>query len=187
MAKNTYKPYPSGIVFHAVVDAAMALREQLNLTADDIASVVVRGDQLLLDRGDRPVSNERDARVSIHHSAAIGLALGKAGVAEHAGPVVFDPMITALRRKIRAELAHEMPPWSASVTIETSDGRVESRTIEDARGSPKSPMSDSDLETKFRDNSELGGCADKADMRISAIWAIEEASDLGPLMRMMAP
>jgi 2-methylcitrate dehydratase PrpD len=184
LPKNTYKPYPSGIVFHAIIDAALELRSRLNLTAADIAAVTVRGDQLMLDRGERPIDSERDARVSIHHSAALGLAVGKAGVREHTAPVVFDPQIMALRGKVRAELA-DMPPWSASVTVETVDGRTETATVEHARGSPKAPMSDADLEAKFRDNAALGGSADKADARIAGIWAMEETADLAPLLRSM--
>ena len=82
IAKNTYKPYPAGIVFHAVIDACFALRERLGPRIADIASVTVQGSALLLARGDRPVRNERDARVSIHHCAACALLLGTAGVTE---------------------------------------------------------------------------------------------------------
>ncbi len=185
LPKNTYKPYPSGVVFHAVIDAARALRERMDLSAADIASVVVRGDQLMIDRGDRGVENARDSRVSTHHSAAIGLALGKAGVREHTAPVAFDPEIVALRRKVRSELAADMPPWSASVTVQTVDGRTDTVTVEHARGSVQSPMSDADLEAKFRDNAAIGGSADKAGARMAAIWAMEESSDLAPLMRSM--
>jgi 2-methylcitrate dehydratase PrpD len=63
---NTYKPYPCGIVMHAVIDACLELRREHALTAAQIAEVIVSGDQLLLDRGDRVVGNDRDARVSIH-------------------------------------------------------------------------------------------------------------------------
>ncbi len=80
IAKNTYKPYPAGIVFHAVIDACFDLRTRLNQRIDDIASVTVQGSALLLARGDRQVRNERDARVSIHHCAACALLLGVAGV-----------------------------------------------------------------------------------------------------------
>src|SRR4051812_572292 len=79
IAKNTYKPYPAGIVFHSVIDACFKLRTKLNI--DDIASITVQGSALLLARGDRVVRNERDARVSIHHCAASALLWGAAGVA----------------------------------------------------------------------------------------------------------
>src|SRR4030095_15079269 len=43
IAKNTYKPYPAGIVFHAVIDACFELRARLNPRIDNIASVTVPG------------------------------------------------------------------------------------------------------------------------------------------------
>jgi 2-methylcitrate dehydratase PrpD len=52
-SKNTFKPYPCGIVMHAVIDACFALREQYHVAAAQIAAVRVRGDALLLARGDR--------------------------------------------------------------------------------------------------------------------------------------
>ena len=86
-ARNTYKPYPAGIVFHAVIDAALALRAELGAPPPEaIAAVEVAGDALLLARGDRgQVRSAGDARVSIHHCAAVALLRGRAGVAEFSG------------------------------------------------------------------------------------------------------
>jgi len=82
LAKNTYKPYPCGIVMHAVIDACLRSRREHALAAADIAEITISGDQLLLDRGDRAVSNDRDARVSIHHCAAVSFLFGAAGLKE---------------------------------------------------------------------------------------------------------
>src|SRR6266567_6432254 len=109
IAKNTYKPYPAGIVFHAVIDACFKLRAQLGGAVDDILSVKVQGSALLLARGDRPVISERDARVSIHHSVACVLQRGAAGVLEFSDSVVFRPDIVSLRQKVRAELDTSLP------------------------------------------------------------------------------
>src|SRR5215475_3749951 len=84
IARNTYKPYPAGIVFHSVIDACLVLRDRIGHRVDQIESVTVQGSALLLARGDRPVNNERDARVSIHHCVACGLLIGTAAVAEFA-------------------------------------------------------------------------------------------------------
>src|SRR5262249_19939913 len=83
-SKNTFKPYPCGIVMHAVIDACFALREQYHVTTAQIAAVRVRGDALLLARGDRLVRNAREARVSIQHCVAAAFLWGKAGVDEFA-------------------------------------------------------------------------------------------------------
>ena len=81
--KNTYKPYPSGIVFHAITDACLMLRREHEFDPGSIESITVSGDALLLARGDREVRNERDARVSIHHTAAVALLFGAAGLREY--------------------------------------------------------------------------------------------------------
>jgi hypothetical protein len=47
------------------------LRREHKLDIDAIDTVIVSRDTLLLARGDRAVRNERDARVSIHHTAAV--------------------------------------------------------------------------------------------------------------------
>src|SRR3954467_2694487 len=118
IAKNTYKPYPAGIVFHAVIDACFDLRAKLDRRVDEIASVTVQGSALLLARGDRPVRNERDARVSIHHCAACALLQGTAGVTEFSEAMVVRPDIVALRRKVRAALDPSLPDGAARVIIQ---------------------------------------------------------------------
>ena len=41
IAQNTYKPYPSGIVFHSVIDACLTLRAKLPNRAAEVADVLV--------------------------------------------------------------------------------------------------------------------------------------------------
>ncbi|MBX6373989.1 MAG: MmgE/PrpD family protein, partial [Acetobacteraceae bacterium] len=184
--KNTYKPYPCGIVLHSVIDACLDLRAEHGLSADDIAAVVVRGDRLLLARGDRVVENERDARVSIHHSAAVAFAFGAAGVREFSPPVVMDPKIVALRRKVRAEVDESLPVGAASVTIETVGGRTLRAVVMHARGSRERPLSDRELEAKFADNARLGGFNGDVERLIEQVWRLDEAGSLRPLMSLMS-
>jgi 2-methylcitrate dehydratase PrpD len=97
LRRNTCKPYPCGIVMHAVIDACLALRRDHAVRAAEIAEIIVSGDQLLLDRGDRSVTNERDARVSIHHCAAVSFLFGTAGLREFSEERVHDNAVAALR------------------------------------------------------------------------------------------
>jgi 2-methylcitrate dehydratase PrpD len=182
IAKNTYKPYPAGIVFHAVIDACLALREELGAAPDAIASVTVAGDALLLARGDRVVNNERDARVSIHHSAALGLVRGRAGVADFEMPAVTDPVLAAFRAKVAAKLDESLPRGAATVTLRLADGREFQRTVVHPRGSFERPMSDAELDEKFRDNAAIGGFADRADVAITALWGLDAAPNVARLM-----
>ncbi|GGC56216.1 hypothetical protein GCM10011504_38200 [Siccirubricoccus deserti] len=185
IGRNTYKPYPAGIVFHAVIDACLELRAAAPLPPEAIAGVTVAGDALLLARGDREVRNARDARVSIHHSAALGLLRGRAGVADFELPAVQDPALAALRAKVVPQLDPGLPRGAARVTVRYADGREASRTVTAPRGSAAQPMSDAELEAKFRDNAALGGFGAQAAAQIGAIWALEEAADPALLMRLL--
>jgi 2-methylcitrate dehydratase PrpD len=182
IAKNTYKPYPAGIVFHAVIDACLKLRPQLADGIDDIESVTVQGSQLLLDRGDRAVTNERDARVSIHHSAACGLLLGKAGVREFSEAVVFEPAVVRFRDKVRAQLDASLPDGAALVTVRTRSGKISRETVMSARGSLSDPLSDADIENKLRECIHIDGNSCDPDKLIEAVWHLEQLPDVAGLM-----
>jgi 2-methylcitrate dehydratase PrpD len=186
IARNTYKPYPAGIVFHAVIDACLELREAIGAPPEAIASVAVAGDALLLARGDRPVRNARDARVSIHHAAALGLARGRAGVADFEQPAVDDPALAALRAKVAARLDASLPRGAARVAVRLADGRGFEATVAAPRGSLENPLGDADLDAKFRGNAALGGFADRCGAQIAAIRALDGAPDLSRLMRLLA-
>ena len=186
IARNTYKPYPAGIVFHAVIDACLRLREEVAVRSEAVASVVVAGDALLLARGDRPVRNARDARVSIHHCAALGLVRGRAGVADFEMPAVADPALAAFRAKVAAALDESLPRGAASVTVRLEDGREARATVTAPRGSIEKPLSDGEIEAKFRDNAAADGFAARCDSQIAAVWALEEARDVSRLMSALA-
>jgi 2-methylcitrate dehydratase PrpD len=178
-----YKPYPCGFVFHAIIDASRQLRGKLRLASSDIQGVIVRGNQLLLDRGNRGVVSDRDARVSIAHAAAVGLLRDRATAEEFSAAAAADPELAALRLKVRSELAPEMPTGAASVAVTTRDGRSETVLVRQARGSPGNPLSDSELEAKFRGS---GGQPNSRDSeRIGHIWSLESAGELARLLGLM--
>jgi 2-methylcitrate dehydratase PrpD len=182
IAENTYKPYPAGIVFHAVIDACFKLRTRLDQRLDEIASITVEGSALFLARGDRPVRNERDARVSIHHCVACGLLLGAAGVPEFSAAMIFRPDIVALRQKVRAQLDASLPDGAARVSIQLASGEILTETVMAARGSLADPLSDLELEAKLRDGVRLGGTAWNASVIMEEVWRLDEVTDLSRLM-----
>lgn len=187
IAKNTYKPYPAGIVFHAVIDACLALRERIGRRVDRIESVTVQGSALLLARGDRPVNNERDARVSIHHCVACGLLLGAAGVAEFAQATVVRPDIVHLRQKVRAERDGELPDGAARVTLRLSSGEVLTETVISPRGSQAAPLGDRDLEEKLREGVRTGRSDWDADRVIDAVWRLDAFDNAADFMQALRP
>jgi 2-methylcitrate dehydratase PrpD len=182
---NTYKPYPCGIVMHAVIDACLELRRAHGTTPAEIAEIIVSGDQLLLDRGDRTVSNDRDARVSIHHCAAVSLLFGMAGLREFSDEVVHDPSVVALRGLTQARLDAASPRGAAGVQVRTRDGRTLNSTVLHARGSLERPLSDAEIATKVRDLAAFGGFRGAIDDVVAAVWQIDTMPTIEPLARLL--
>jgi 2-methylcitrate dehydratase PrpD len=182
ISKNTYKPYPAGIVFHAVIDACFRLRGRIG-RIDQIESVTVQGSALLLARGDRPVGNERDARVSIHHCVACGLLIGAAGVFEFARETVFRPDIAKFRERVRAELDSSMPDGAARVSIRLASGEAIAETVMSPRGSLADPLGDRDIEAKLRDGVRTGGSDWDAERVIESVWRLDTCDDIVGVMQ----
>jgi 2-methylcitrate dehydratase PrpD len=181
-SRNTFKPYPCGIVMHAVIDACFELREKFHLDATQIAAVLVRGDALLLARGDRLVHNEREARVSIHHCVAAPLLWGKAGVEEFSPASVMSDAAVAFRALVRAELDASLPVGAATVIVRTRSGDTCEATVVHARGSLEKPLSDAELEAKMY--ALASGYMPAADIEqcLAMLWQLQNLATIQPLM-----
>jgi 2-methylcitrate dehydratase PrpD len=181
LAKNTYKPYPCGIVMHAVVDACLALREAYRLTPADIDSVQVSGDELLLARGDRVVEDHRDARVSIHHAVAAPLLWGRADIGSFTHESVFSDDAIAMRDKVVACLDSGLPTGAARVVVQTCDGRRLEQLVLQAKGSVEDPLEDVDIEAKLRALASVWNTVGSPDELIRRVWAIDELGSISEL------
>ncbi|HVC60544.1 MAG TPA: MmgE/PrpD family protein [Acetobacteraceae bacterium] len=182
LLRNAFKPYPCGIVMHAVIDACLALRREHAVTVAEIAEIIVSGDQLLLDRGDRAVANDRDARVSIHHCAAVSFLFGAAGLKEFSEDTVHDPAVVALRALTKAQLNADTPRGAATAMVRTVDGRMLESTVLHARGSMEQPLSDRDIEAKVRELARHGAFRGSIDDVIAAVWQLDTAATIAPLL-----
>jgi 2-methylcitrate dehydratase PrpD len=91
-----------------------------------------------------------EGKFSVYHSAAAALIYGAAGEAEYADAVVRDARVMALRDRVAAVLDSSMHEDQTRVTIRLKDGTTLEKFVEHAIGSLERPMSDADLEAKFR-------------------------------------
>ncbi|MBV9248404.1 MAG: MmgE/PrpD family protein [Acetobacteraceae bacterium] len=93
--RNTYKPYPCGIVIHPIIDACLQLRQEHGLEAGKIASVAIKaspGAMALCNR--RNPKDELEAHVSLHHWCAVAFTRGTARVQDmDTDTAVTDPAL----------------------------------------------------------------------------------------------
>ena len=92
-----------------------------------------------------------------------------------------------LRRKITVEEDANVPVETAYVTVETKDGRRLERHVTEARGTMARPMTDAELEAKFRSLVEYAAPTLDAERLVAAIWGIEGEGDTARIARMTVP
>jgi 2-methylcitrate dehydratase PrpD len=186
LTRNALKAYPCGIVLAPVIDACLELRTKHRLAPDDIAEVVVSGNSLLLARADRPaVSDERIAKLSIQHSAAIAFVRGAAGVAEFHD--FAAPELKAFRARVRAQADDQITIEQAIVSVTTRSGERLQAHIRHARGSLETPLTDQEVEAKLRALARLGAPRVDVDPLVVALWALDTSPDAGAVMRLAMP
>ena len=188
LAKNTYKPYPGGIVVHPAIDAALALRQQPGFALAHIGRIVVRGHPLLAARADRPdVTTGREAQVSVQHSVAAALLYGEAGLAHYTDACVRDPAVLALRSKVSVERDERIDVAAAALHVWETSGAHRVIEIPAARGSLGRPLSDREIEDKLRTLAAGWRAGHDVQPLIDAVWALDRADDAGALMRLTVP
>jgi 2-methylcitrate dehydratase PrpD len=169
-----------------VIDACFELRSKYALSAADVAAITVAGHPLLLARADRPVANERDGKISIHHSVAAVFLFGAAGVREYSEAVVMDPAVAAFRERVHAEVDPGIAVGAARVSARTTGGKLFSAQAMHARGSLQLPMTDADIERKVRALASIGCPTCDIDRVIDAVWELDRADSVRPLLRLVA-
>ena len=185
---NAYKPYPTGVVLHPVIDACLELRSEHAINSGDIEHIAVRGNPLLRERADRPAPRgSGEASVSVHHCCAVAFIHGAAGVRQFTDEAVAQPAVLALRARVAMTEDAAVGVEEAYVTVRTRSGATFEKHIPRLRGGLQCPLSDADLEAKFLDQAALGAPGCDARRIIDAIWHIDELDDVAGLVRMLVP
>jgi 2-methylcitrate dehydratase PrpD len=141
LTQVAYKPYPSGVVLHALIDACLEHREKIR----ESESIVVALNPLAVERTDRPEPrNALEARLSAHHAVAVVALRGRAGLAEFSDAAAIDPQLQAFRRRVRVVPEKRLDKMAALITA--------GKSVISAPASK--PLDDARLEAKLR---ELAG------------------------------
>ena len=177
--RNIHKPYPCGIVINAVIDGCLELRQRSQVPVEEIASIKLSGHSLLSQRADRPdVSTGRESQVSAQHAAAVALIYGEAGLDQFTDDAVNDTCVRALARKVSLAVVHGVPVSDARINVTFNDGRMDEVLVKGARGTDNGPLSDTEIETKFRNLAERAPACTRTERLIEAIWQLDEMENV---------
>jgi 2-methylcitrate dehydratase PrpD len=194
--KIAVKPYPSCRYTHAPLDGILALARQHGIKPEEVEEVAVglpepgwkiTGDPEPAKQSPRSVV---DGQFSMAFCAAVALRTGGLAwddYARHLG----DPATLALCKKVRArvdpkaqaDFPHEM---SGTVAIRTARGTFETY-VRVPKGEPANFLSAAELRAKFDGLAGPYLSARRRDELAGAILALEQAKDIGALLRLARP
>jgi len=171
----------------SAVLAAMGMRSQVNV--DQIEAIHVEAYRTAVDMmGKDPTrwapTTHETADHSLPYTVAIALLDGAVTPASFDHTRFTDPRVVALMRKTKVsedvKFTHAYPnaaPGRVSITLKS--GKVERGEMTYPTGHARSPMSDVDVERKFRGMLAQHPAGKRCDEILQRLWKLEEAKDVG--------
>jgi 2-methylcitrate dehydratase len=189
------KRFPSGYFSQGAIQAALEVRGRLDgrvpvaveVGTFELGKTVMAGD---VEKW-HPTTRET-ADHSIPYVVACALARGTVNRADLDESRLADPGIRRLLDVLTVKVDPEcLAAWPDAcmnrVTVTLAGGRDESATVRYYRGHARNPMSDHELEGKFREQAASVISDADADALIKAIWTLDEAGSPAGLFAWTVP
>jgi 2-methylcitrate dehydratase len=188
------KQFPLGNFSQTVVNAALEARTLVD-DVRDIREVHVRtsksGLSIMADGPEkwRP-ANRETADHSIPYTAAVALLYGTVELKYFDDEYLHDEELLELVSRVKCSASEEATQRGAEMNLCELDvtlgsGQRKSVRVEYHRGHWRNPMTDAEMETKFR--SLAGGLlpAVRVDALLGQLWRLEDLPEIGALIPMM--
>lgn len=177
IASNGHKPYACGFVLHPAIDAVLALRQRTGIRAEEVERIDVVGHRHIVTvTGIAEPATGLQSKFSTAHSLAVALIDGAAGFAQYTDARATDPVVAALRRRVRVVADDGFGKGQAEVAIHAR-GTTYRRRTEHASGTAANPMSDAALEDKFVTNAEPVLGRERAAAVREMVWTLPKLED----------
>jgi 2-methylcitrate dehydratase PrpD len=185
---NMYKPYACGLVVHAAIDGCIQLHNEHHLAPEAIESIELTVCPIVLElTAKREPQTGLEGKFSVYHAAAAAIIFGAAGEPQFSDESVRDPRVVALRSRISITPDKKLRKTEAKIAIRLKDGGTLSKHVEHALGTLQRPMSDADLEVKFRALTAGVISPQQAGELIRLCWSVATLPDAGEIARRAAP
>jgi 2-methylcitrate dehydratase PrpD len=186
------KAYPCGGLAHTAIEAALALRARLSSRLVDITSIHC---SVTRNAGQRagiqyPQSVE-NAKFSLAYMVAYSLVHGAPMIAAFTEEAIRDERVKALAKTVSATVDPALGPGTrespAILKVTLADGQTFEQRVDFQTGSIKNPMTQAQIENKFRDCAAQSVNADVAGKILAVLNALPARpsfDDFWPLIRL---
>ena len=178
---------------HQAIDCAIKIRNENRLTPEDIERATVRTyDVAGMTWGfSEPPKNTVEAQFSFPYAVSAALVDGQAFIPQFAPDRLSDPKIIGLAEKIVVETDDKYTAlypkeWASGVEI-NANGRTYFAEVVGAKGDPGNPLSDREVEDKFRSLSGNRFSEEQQKELISQIRNIENSDSIRRITEFLNP
>ena len=188
-----YKAFPTEALTHQPITAAIEVMQENNLDPKEIKEVLVetttRGADILSDPSKYKPTTKETADHSLPYCIAVAVAKGNVLPSDFKEDALRDPFVWALLDKIKVVANPEIDALfpkvkRAIVTIKTSKGVIKKQ--EDfAKGQPERPLSEEELISKFKANSEKKISSSRMENIIKTTQELENINEIGKYMELL--
>ena len=187
------KRYPLGQYSQSVVQAALEARARVK-NIGDIAEIHVRTlhtaiEMMAGDPDKWKPANRETADHSMPYTAGVALQYGVIDIKYFDDPYLHDPALLELVGRIKctvSEEANSREPEAmlCDMDVVLKNGAREAIRVEYHRGHPKNPMSDAEIEEKFRALAGQQMPAAQLDALLQQLWRLDTLTDMKPLFKL---
>jgi len=187
------KRFPLGQYSQTVVEAALQLREKIGDPAEITEIHIATVSTAIRLMADDPQKWEPETRESADHSmpytVAVALLHGEIEEKHFEDRYLHDPAIRALTRRVKVaesdEANRRMPQaMLCEMTVTLRNGEPLRATVEFHRGHYMNPMSEAEVEQKFRRLASGTLPQAATDRLLERLWTLDTASDVGEVTRL---
>jgi 2-methylcitrate dehydratase len=195
MINETYiKFWPAEYHSQSAIDAALQLRPQIGdvrqIRSIDIHTFDAAVDIIGKDPEKWRPRTRETADHSLPYCTAVALMDGDVTDAQFEQSRFTEPAVVELTGKIKvhrdAELSKRYPRGIPNrLTVTLADGRQLIKEVEFPRGHARNPMTDGEVEHKFRTLVEPRYGKERADQILAACWGLEKLANADELIRLV--
>ena len=196
IAECSIKRFPLGQYSQTIAQAALDVREQMPgvISPDSVAEVNIATLQTAVNimAGDaekwRP-ANRETADHSMPYTAAVALLYGGVESRHFDDEFLFDESLLDLVSKVKVSVSEEAnrrvpEAMLCDLEVVASSGDRYSTQVAYHKGHYRNPLTDAEVEDKFRSLASEHLSPDRVDDLLQCLWRIDEAPDLGELFRL---
>jgi 2-methylcitrate dehydratase PrpD len=179
-----YKPYPSGVITHAAMEALRQLVKEHGLAPENTERVVVALDEAASEmlHHERPATS-LEAKFSIEFCLATVLREEDPGITQFTDDYVTADetreLVDLVERDFEENLfGADFANYGAQIEVTQTDGTVLTTEVRQAPGTPSNPLPEDRLYDKFRECTSVVLPESDVEALLETLGAFEEAGQL---------